>query len=95
MDKLKIGSGKYQFSVIDFISWFVNAEIYPRRMATNTLDFLESLLDAFPVPIQRIETDQSGEFMADKVQIRLMELHIKYRPLKPGQPHLNEKVERV
>jgi len=32
--------------------------------------------------------------MAHKVQYRLMELKIKYRPTKPRSPHLNGKVER-
>jgi transposase InsO family protein len=33
--------------------------------------------------------------MAHKVQLRLRELHIKFRPNMPGSPHLNGKVERV
>jgi transposase InsO family protein len=95
IDTIKIGPGKYQYTAIDDYSRFVVAEIYPRRTAANSLDFLEFVLDAFPVPIQRIQTDRGSEFMADKVQLRLMELHIKFRPNKPGSPHLNGKVERV
>jgi len=34
------------------------------------------------------------EFFAEKVQRRLMEHGIKFRPSKPGSPHLNGKVER-
>ena len=34
------------------------------------------------------------EFFAEKVQRRLMEYGIKFRPNKPGSPHLNGKVER-
>lgn len=94
-DAVKIAPGKYQCTAIDDYSRFVVAEIYPRRTAANTLDFLEFVLDAFPVAIQRIQTDRGSEFMADKVQLRLMELHIKFRPVKPGSPHLNGKVERV
>lgn len=33
--------------------------------------------------------------MADKVQLWLMELHIKFRSIKPGSLYLNGKVERV
>ena len=95
IDTIKISPGKYQYTAIDDFSRFVVAEIYPRRNAANTLDFLEFVLDAFPVSIQRIQTDRGSEFMADKVQFRLMELHIKFRPIKPGSPHLNGKVERV
>jgi len=95
MDTVKIGPGKYQYTAIDDFSRFVVAEIYPQRTAANMVDFLEILIDAFPVPIQRIQTYRGGEFMADKVQYRLIELHIKYRPIRPGSPHLNGKVERV
>ena len=34
------------------------------------------------------------EFFAEKVQRWLMEYGIKFRPNKPGSPHLNGKVER-
>jgi transposase InsO family protein len=33
--------------------------------------------------------------MAHKVQYRLMDLKIKYRPTKPRSPHLNGQVERT
>jgi transposase InsO family protein len=95
LDTIKIAPGRYQYTAIDDYSRFVVAEIYPRRTAANTLDILEFVLDAFPVAIQRIQTDRGSEFMADKVQLWLMELHIKFRPNKPGSPHLNGKVERV
>ncbi len=44
--------------------------------------------------IQRIQTDRGLEFFAEKVQQKLMSLGIKFRPNKPGSPHLNGKVER-
>ena len=47
-----------------------------------------------PFPIQRIQTDRGREFFAYKVQQRLMEWAIKFRPIKPRSPHLNGKVER-
>lgn len=69
-------------------------EIYRRRTANNTLDFLDLILEQFPFPIQRIQTDRGLEFFAEKVQQKLMSLGIKFRPNKPGSPHLNGKVER-
>ena len=48
-----------------------------------------------PFPIQRIQTDRGKEFFAYKVQERLMKFGIKFRPIKPGSPHLNGKVERT
>ena len=47
-----------------------------------------------PFPIQRIQTDRGREFFAEKVQKKLMQHGIKFRPNKPGSPHLNGKVER-
>jgi transposase InsO family protein len=47
-----------------------------------------------PFPIQRIQTDRGREFFAVKVQEKLKEYCIKFRPNKPGSPHLNGKVER-
>jgi len=44
--------------------------------------------------VQRIQTDRGLEFFAEKVQMKLMDLGIKFRPNKPGSPHLNGKVER-
>lgn len=47
-----------------------------------------------PFPIQRIQTDRGREFFAFCFQEKLMEYGIKFRPIKPGSPHLNGKVER-
>ena len=47
-----------------------------------------------PFPIQRVQTDRGREFFAVKVQEKLMEYGIKFRPNRPAAPHLNGKVER-
>lgn len=52
------------------------------------------ILEQFPFPIQRIQTDRGLEFFAEKVQLKMMKLGIKFRPNKPASPHLNGKVER-
>ena len=68
--------------------------LYSRRTAANTLDFIDCVLDEMPFPVQRIQTDRDREFLATKVQKKLIEHRIKLRPNKPGSPHLNGKVER-
>jgi transposase InsO family protein len=68
--------------------------LYKRRTAANTVLFLEKLLEEMPFPIQRIQTDRGTEFFAAKVQERLMTYSVKFRPVKPGSPHRNGKVER-
>lgn len=68
--------------------------LFSRRTASNTLDFLDCVTEEMPFPIQRLQTDRGLEFFAVKVQERLRELGIKFRPNKPGSPYLNGKVER-
>ena len=41
-----------------------------------------------------LNADEGFEFFATKVQQKLMEYCIKFRPIRPGSPHLNGKVER-
>jgi len=70
-------------------------EIYPARTAANTILFLEKMVEEMHFPIQSIQTDRGREFFAYKVQEWLAEYCIKFRPIRPGQPHLNGKVERA
>ncbi len=95
MDTCKIAPSVYQFTAIDDCTRFQVVKLYPRRTASNTLDFLEKVMEEMPFPIQRVQTDRGREFFALKVQERFMEWGIKFRPIKPRSPHLNGKVERV
>jgi transposase InsO family protein len=94
MDTCKIAPGIYQYTAVDDCSRWRVLEIYKRPTANNTLQFLDLVMEQFPFPIQRIQTDRGLEFFAEKVQQKLMNLGIKFRPNKPGSPHLNGKVER-
>jgi len=95
MDVCKIASGLYQYTAIDDCSRFKVIELFPRRTAANTLKFLETVIEQMSFAIQRIQTDRGKEFFAYSFQDRLMEYGIKFRPIKPGSPHLNGKVERT
>src|ERR1044072_9180269 len=69
--------------------------LYPRRTAHNAVRFLkEHVLEEFPFPSQRIQTDRGGEFFGTPFQRALMDQAIKFRPVRPYSPHLNGKVER-
>jgi transposase InsO family protein len=94
MDTCKIGPGLYQYTSIDDCTRYRVLRIYKRRTAANTLDFIDCVIEEMPFPVQRIQTDRGREFFAVKVQEKLMALGIKFRPNKPGSPHLNGKVER-
>jgi len=86
--------GIYQYTAVDDCTRWRVLEIYSRRTATNTLDFIDKMIEQFPFPIQRIQSDRGREFFAYSVQEKLMTYGIKFRPNKPASPHLNGKVER-
>ena len=94
MNTCKIASGLYQYTSIDDCTRYRVLRLYNHRTAANTLDFLDCVIEEMPFPIQRVQTDRGLEFFAEKVQKKMMEYGIKFRPNKPGSPHLNDKVER-
>lgn len=94
MDTCKIGPGLIQYTAIDDCTRYRVLRLFSRRTAANTLIFIDCVLEEMPFPIERFQTDRGREFFAAKVQERLMEYNIKFRPNKPGSPHLNGKVER-
>ena len=53
-------------AVDDCSSWHV-MELYKCRGATNTLDFIDVMIEQFPFPVQRIQCDRGREFFAVKV----------------------------
>jgi len=95
MDTCMIAFGLYQYTAIDDCTRYQVLELYMRRTAQNTLDFLEKVIEEMPFPIQRIQTDRGRELFAYKVQEWLMVHSIKFRPIRPRSPHLNGKVERA
>lgn len=94
MDVTKVGPRCYQFTAIDDCTRMRAMKLYPNKKAESTVDFLGYILDTFPFPIQRIQTDWGTEFFNDLFQLELAEHFIKFRPIKPRSPHLNGKVER-
>lgn len=94
MDTCKIAPGIYQYTAIDDCSRYRVLDVFNRRSAANTLIFIDKVIEEMPFPIQRVQTDRGTEFFAEKVQRKLMDYGIKFRPNKPGSPHLNGKVER-
>lgn len=94
MDVTKIKNSLYQYTAIDDCTRYRVLYLYPRKTAKYTLNFIDRIIEEMPFPIQIIQTDRGGEFFALKVQKKLMDYSIKFRPIKPGSPHLNGKVER-
>ena len=95
MDTVKIAPGLFQFTAVDDCTRMRVLALYPRRTAHNAVRFLKDhVLEEFPFPIQRIQTDRGGEFFGTPFQRALMDRAIKFRPIRPYSPHLNGKVER-
>ena len=94
MDTCKIAPGLYQYTAVDDCTRMRVLATFKRRTAANSLRFLELVIEEFPFPVQRIQTDRGREFFAYCFQEKLMEYGIKFRPIKPASPHLNGKVER-
>ena len=94
MDVTKVGPRCYQFTAVDDCTRMRALKLYPNKKAESTVDFLGYVLDTFPFPIQRIQTDWGNEFFNDIFQLELAEHFIKCRPIKPRSPHSNGKVER-
>jgi transposase InsO family protein len=88
MDTCKIAPGVYQYTAVDDCTRVRVLAVYSHRNAANSLRFLDLILEEFPFPIQRIQTDRGREFFAYSFQEKLMDYGIKFRPIKPGSPHL-------
>ena len=52
------------------------------------------MIEEFPFPIQRIQTDRGAEFFGQEFQAAMKRNYIKFRSIRPRSPHLNGKVER-
>jgi transposase InsO family protein len=95
IDTTKIANGIYQYTAIDDCTRFRVLGIYSKRTAQNSVHFLEErMIEEFPFPIQRIQTDRGNEFFGLEFQLAMQRNCIKFRPNKPRSPHLNGKVER-
>src|SRR5690606_3776401 len=53
MDTCKIDVGIYQYTAIDDCSRFLVLAVYPKRTATNTVDFIYRVVEQMPFPVQR------------------------------------------
>jgi transposase InsO family protein len=95
IDTCKIAPGRVQYTAIDDCTRLLVIKVYPARRAEHAVQFLDHIQEQMTFPIQRIQTDNGTEFTSYKFQDELARRRIKWRPIKPRQPHLNGKVERV
>jgi transposase InsO family protein len=95
LDVTKLRTGAYQFTAIDDCTRMKVIRIYPDKNAENTIHFLGEIIDTIQFPIQHNQTNWGTVFFNYDSQYELHEHFIKFRPIKPRTPHLNEKVERT
>ncbi len=100
----------YQFTAIDCASRWRYLKIYDEQTNTNSIDFLEELVEIAPFKIRAIKTDNGSIFTnryvgydksSDPLNPRLHELdllcqrlNILHYLIDPGKPAQNGKVER-
>lgn len=93
IDTCQTDTNLIQYTAIDDCTRIKVLALYDSKSEENSLMFLDHLIEEMPFPIQRIQTDRGQEFFAYKFQEKLMEYGIKFRPIKPRSPHLNEIVK--
>jgi transposase InsO family protein len=91
---LKLEQGRlYQFTAIDEATRFRVLKLYDHSTIQSAVDFIDQVRLALPVAIQRIQTDNGGEFGTDFTW-HLHDLGIVHKRTPPGCPEANGKVER-
>lgn len=95
----------FQYTAIDEYSRWRFVEAFEEHSSYSSMRFLEHLVRAFPFPIECVQTDNGQEFTkrfsshggSDKptiFQVRLQELGIRHKLIRPYTPRHNGKVER-
>ena len=99
------GNHFYQYTAIDEHSRWRFVEAFEEHSSYSSMLFLEHLVRAFPCPIECVQTDNGQEFTkrfsshggSDKptlFQLRLEQLGIRHKLIKPYTPRHKGKVER-
>ena len=94
MDIKYLPEGHYQLTLIDDCSRLTAATLLVDRTQTTVIAALPRLLAAFPFELRCIQTDNGPEFER-QLTAWLAGHGIRHTRIRPRQPHLNGKVERV
>jgi transposase InsO family protein len=94
MDIKYLPEGRYQLTLIDDCSRLTAATVLSDRTQAAVIGAMPQLLATFPFELRCIQTDNGPEF--EKGLSRwLAGRDIRHTHIRPRQPHLNGKVERV
>ena len=99
-----IGKQFFQYTAIDEYSRWRYVEAFEEHNTYSSAVFLEHLIEAFPMPIECVQTDNGPEFTKrfkanspsnlTLFQRRLAEYGIRHKQIRPYTPRHNGKVER-
>jgi len=103
-DLLQLGRGRYQLTVIDSASRYLDAVLLPAKDVATVTHALTRLLTRLPFPVQQLQTDHGPEFTYAFLP-HVQRLHpldrwcaahgIHHRLTPIAYPQANGKVERV
>lgn len=93
MDICKIGWNLYQCIAIDDCTRYKMVGLFSKQTTHNTLLIIGKLIEVITFLTKRLQTDRGNKFFAFEVQKRLSEYAIRFRPIRPGAPHFNCKIE--
>lgn len=99
------GEKFYQYTAIDEFSRFRYIEAFEENSTYSSTKFLLNMLEAFPFPVECVQTDNGFEFTKrfapstkekdlTMFEKKLAELGIQHKKIRPFTPRHNGKVER-
>lgn len=94
MDIKYLPEGRFQLTLIDDCSRLTAATVLNDRTQASVIEAMPRLLGAFPFELRCIQTDNGPEFERG-LSRWLAGRDIRHTRIRPRQPHLNGKVERV
>ena len=88
-----LGQKFYQFNAIDCFTKLAVSKTYRKISSTNAADFINSLVEFFPFPVESIQTDNGSEYLFHFHQ-ELKRRNINHYFSHPQTPKDNPMVER-
>jgi len=88
-----LGRRFYQFNAIDCYSKIAYSKVYSKISSINAADFINSLINFFPFPVESIQTDNGSEYLLYFHQ-ELQKRNINHYFSRPQTPKDNPMVER-
>jgi transposase InsO family protein len=84
---------RFQYTAIDDATRVRALKVYRRHNQKNAMDFIDYVVEKFPLRNHTVRTDRRHEFQA-QFHWHVEDKGIRHLPIKPRTPQLNGKVER-